>query len=187
MGITGASGSIYGIRLMEELLDRGSEVYLVVTEYGEQVLVHETGSSISEIVKRLSNRELLRVMDVHNMFEPIASGTFRHDGMVVAPCSMSSLAEIAGGHSKNLLGRAADVTIKEGRKLVLVPRESPLSAIHLKNMLFLSEIGVTILPAMPAFYNRPESIPDLVNQIVGRIMVHLGIENKLYDEWGKEE
>lgn len=186
IGITGASGSIYGIRLIEELLLRNHEVYLVITENGRKVIGYETGTSVIEIIERFSNRELLHEMDVGDLFQPIASGSFRHDGMVVAPCSMSTLAEISCGLSKNLLSRAADVTIKEGRKLILVPRETPLSPVHLRNMLTLSESGVTILPAMPAFYGHPACISELIDQIVGRIMEQLGIENDLYHKWGKE-
>lgn len=185
-GITGASGSIYGIRLVEELLLRKHEVFLVITENGGKVIGHETGSSIIEIIERFKNRDLLSLMDINDMMQPAASGSFRHDGMVVAPCTMSTLGEIACGVSKNLLTRAADVSIKERRNLILVPRETPLSSVHLRNMLSLSEAGVTVFPAMPSFYGRPAAISDLVDQIVGRIMERLGIENDLYHKWGNE-
>lgn len=186
IGITGASGSIYGIRLIEEILLRKHEICLVMTDNGGKVISYETGISVIEIIEHFPNREFLHIMDVNDLFQPIASGSFGHDGMAIVPCSMSTLAEIACGLSKNLLSRAADVAIKERKKLILVPRETPLSPVHLRNMLTLSESGVTILPAMPAFYGRPSSIEELVDQIVGRIMEGLGIENDLYHKWGKE-
>lgn len=185
IGITGASGSIYAVRLLEVLLAGGHEAHLVVTDNGRRVLSFEMDCSERVVYTRLDSLGgSLKIYDVDDIFAPIASGSFKTDGMVVIPCSMSTLGEISCGTSKNLLGRAADVCIKEKRKLVLVPRETPLSSIHLKNMLCLSEAGVTILPAMPAFYNKPVHIEDMVDFVAGRVLSSLGIENKLYKEWG---
>lgn len=182
VGITGASGSIYAIRLLEELVERNCEVHLVVSTNGFKVFKYETEISVEDFIKKLSNRIVLHAND--NLFAPIASGSFKTDGMAIVPCSMSTLGEIACGVSKSLLGRAADVCIKERRRLVLVPRETPLSSIHLKNMLTLSEMGVTMLPAMPGFYNKPVNIVELIDSIVGRVLDSMGIRNNLYNEWG---
>lgn len=188
VGITGASGSIYGIRLIEELLKRNNEVHLVTTENGKKVVSYELEKSFNEIVDRFNiYNGNLHIHDDQDLFAPIASGSFKTDGMIILPCSMSTLGEISHGVSKNLLGRAADVCLKEKRRLIIVPREAPLSPIHLKNMLSLSELGVSIIPAMPGFYHRPKTIDDLVNSIIGRIMDGLGIVNDLYLDWGKHQ
>lgn len=184
IGITGASGSIYGIRLAEEILKLGNEVYLVVTQNGQKVMEYETGYSLQDTLKRLSGTGSINLCDINDMFAPIASGSFKIEGMAVIPCSMSALGRISNGISLNLLDRAADVCIKEKRRLVLVPRETPFSTIHLENMLNLSKCGVDILPAAPGFYNRPNSIEDMVNFIVGKALEHLCIENGLYKKWG---
>jgi len=185
VGITGASGSIYALRLLQELLAQDHEVHLVVTRNGLKVLGFETGHDGEDFLSGLKeSKKGLIIHDVDDLFAPIASGSFKTEGMIIVPCSMSTLGEVCSGVSKNLLGRAADVCIKEGRKLILVPRETPLSAIHLRNMLSLSEMGVIILPAMPAFYHKPESISDMVDFIVGKILENLGIENTLYKKWG---
>ncbi|MBB6217135.1 4-hydroxy-3-polyprenylbenzoate decarboxylase [Anaerosolibacter carboniphilus] len=184
LGVTGASGSIYAVRLLEELLKSGHEVFLVCTKCGEQVLNYEVNLTIEHIVKQCGDHgKKLRVCAIDDLFAPIASGSFLIDGMVVLPCSMSTMGKISHGIGDNLLIRAADVCIKEKRNLVLVPRETPLSTIHLKNMLSLSEMGVTILPAMPSFYHKPRTIEDMIDAIVGRVMRSLGIENHLYHEW----
>lgn len=184
IGITGASGSIYGIRAAEEILKSKNVVYLVVTENGGRVLEYETGYSLENAAKRLEQTGKLNICNIHDMFAPIASGSFKVDGMAVVPCSMSTLGRISNGISMNLLDRAADVCIKEKRKLVLVPRETPFSTIHLENMTRLSKCGVDILPANPGFYNKPQSIDDMVNFIVGKTLEHLGMENNLYQKWG---
>jgi 4-hydroxy-3-polyprenylbenzoate decarboxylase len=184
VGITGASGSIYAVRLVEELLKYGHEVHLVITDNGRKVMAYETGLDGGQILQKtggISRRS--GIYDNSDLFAPIASGSFKTDGMVVIPCSMATLGEIASGSSKNLLGRAADVCIKEKRKLVLVPRETPLSSLHLRNMLTLSEAGVLIFPAMPAFYHRPSSVGEMVDFIVGRVLDSLGVKNELYKEW----
>lgn len=185
VGITGASGSIYAFRLLEELLKSGNEVHLVISEYGKQVLVYEIGYDEIKLVnhlKEISNH--IKSYDVDDMFAPIASGSFKTDGMVILPCSMSTISEISMGASKTLLGRAADVCIKERRQLILVPRETPLSTIHLKNMVSLSENGVIILPAMPAFYQMPKTLDDLVDFMVGKVLDSLKIDNDLLKKWG---
>jgi 4-hydroxy-3-polyprenylbenzoate decarboxylase len=125
----------------------------------------------------------LHLCEIGDLFAPIASGSFYVDGMVILPCSMSTLGKIAHGIGDNLLTRAADVSMKERRNFVLVPRETPLSSTHLRNMLALSEMGITILPAMPGFYHKPKTLEDIVDGIVGRVMRSLGVENHLYYEW----
>lgn len=185
VGITGASGSIYALRLIEELLQKGHEIYLISTQNGEKVFNYEMNRTLDSVIESLSHyKEKVKKLSVDDMFAPVASGSFKTDGMIIVPCSMATLAEIASGLGKNLLTRAADVCIKEKRRLILVPRETPLSSIHLKNMLVLSDAGVTILPAMPAFYQKPGSINDMADFIVGKIFDTLGIENKLFLKWG---
>lgn len=184
VGITGASGSIYAVRLLEELLRQGHDVHLVLTVNGLKVLNYEMSYGDDGLTRLKSFGENLFIHDTNDLFAPIASGSFKTDGMIVIPCSMSTLGEISHGVSKGLLGRAADVCIKEKRKLVIVPRETPLSSIHLKNMLSLSEAGVTILPAMPAFYHHPENIYDIVDFVVGKVFDCFGIDNKLFTRWG---
>ncbi len=187
VGVTGASGSAYAIRLLQELLRGGHEVHLVVSQTGQKVMEYETGITIGpEFADAYPVGKF--VMHSHDdLFASISSGSYRTDGMVIVPCSMTTLGEIASGTSRNLLGRAADVCIKERRKLVLVPRELPFSTIHLRNMLTLSETGVVILPANPGFYHKPQTVSDIVDFIVSRILDSLGIENSLYQKWRQEE
>ncbi|WBW97108.1 UbiX family flavin prenyltransferase [Oceanirhabdus sp. W0125-5] len=185
VGITGASGSIYGVRLVEELIKQGNEVHLVITDNGRKVLEFEIEVDFEDWIYSLERYEgRLVLCDIDDMFSSIASGSFRTHGMVIVPCSMGTLSKISCGVTDNLLIRAADVMIKEKRNLILVPRETPFNSIHLKNMLFLSDLNVTILPPMPAFYQKPKTIEDLVNITVGRILSSLNIESDLYDEWG---
>lgn len=185
VGITGASGSIYGVRLVEELIKQGNEVHLVITNNGKKVLEYEIEVDFEEWIHSIMvHKGNLIVCDIDDMFSSIASGSFRTDGMVIVPCSMGTLSKISCGVTDSLLIRAADVMIKEKRNLILVPRETPFSSIHLKNMLFLSELNVTMLPPMPAFYQKPKTIEELVNITVGRILSSLNIESDLYDEWG---
>ncbi|WP_422447684.1 UbiX family flavin prenyltransferase [Thermoanaerobacterium sp. DL9XJH110] len=188
VGITGASGCIYGVRLIEELLKGKHEVHLSVTENGGRVLKHELGLDTEALISHLGKFEksfggTLKNYDINDLFAPIASGSFKADAMVIIPCSMSTLAFIAHGLSHNLLQRTADVFLKEKRKIVIVPRETPLNSIHLENMLALSKMGVSIIPAMPAFYQNPKTIDDMVNFIVGRVLDILNIPNQLYDGW----
>ena len=184
VGITGASGSIYGVRLIEELIKEDNEVYLVITDNGRKVLEYEVEINFEEWFGNINkSRDKLKLCDIDDMFSSIASGSFKTDGMIIVPCSMGTLSKISSGASDNLLTRAADVMIKEKRTLILIPRETPLSSIHLKNMLFLSNLNVTILPPMPAFYQKPKTIEDLVNITVGRILASLNVDSDLYHEW----
>lgn len=156
VALTGASGSAYFLRLMENLALQELELHVIASEQGRKVMQYETGVNLEERAE-LWNRGKAEIIveDNSNLFSGVASGSYRCDAMVIIPCSMSTIAEIACGVTKTLLTRAADVMMKERRKLVLVPREAPLSTIHLKNMYELSKLGVTILPAMPGFYNHP--------------------------------
>ncbi len=181
MAITGASGVIYGIRLMEVLANKNVETYLIMSETAKKIISIETDQDPSYI-ESLATRVFLNT----DMTAPIASGSFKFDAMVIVPCSMKTLGMIANGIADNLITRAADVAIKEGRKLILVPRETPLNAIHLENMLKLARLGVVILPACPGFYHEPERIMDLVDFIVGKILDQLGIEHSLYKRWSGE-
>jgi 4-hydroxy-3-polyprenylbenzoate decarboxylase len=189
VGISGASGAIYGVRLVEWLISNGRTVHLVITDAGKRVLNDELGWPPARNTETYRARfpaspGRLILHPIQDVGAAIASGSYITAGMVIAPCSMGSLASIAGGVSGNLLLRAADVTLKERRKLILVPRETPLSAIHLENMLKLARLGVTVLPAMPAFYLKPRTIEDLVNFQVGKILDAMGIDNDIYDRWG---
>lgn len=192
VAITGASGSIYGIRLIEELLKAGCHVNLVISKTGMDVLLHETGidlcGSEEEAQKKAvkyfkAKKEALNLFDNSNLFASISSGSHRTDGMIIAPCSMGTLGRIASCHSQNLIERTADVMMKEKKRLIIVPREMPLNQIHLENMLKLSKIGVDIVPAMPAFYQRPKTMDDLVNFVVGKVLDLIGAEHKLFERW----
>lgn len=176
VGITGASGSIYGVRLVDALVERGHFVYLVISDAGKIVIKEEMPDT------RFSP-EQVELVDCHNISHPIASGSTHIEAMIIAPCSMNTLGHISCGTTANLIHRSADVAIKEKRPLILVPRETPLSPVHLKNMLRLSRLGVHILAAMPAFYIRPETIDDLVNFITGKVLDLLKIEHNLYKRW----
>ncbi len=178
VGITGASGAIYGWRLLEALGQAGHEVHAIVSPAGWAVLNQECGISPDDIAKRV-----YRLYAADDIGAAPASGSFRADAMVVAPCSMRTLAAIAAGLADNLLTRAADVTLKEGRKLVLVPRETPLSAIHLENMLKLARLGVRIVPACPGFYHNPQSVAALVDMLMGKVLDSLGVEHELFRRW----
>lgn len=178
IAITGASGVIYAKRLLEELNSRNAEIHLVISYNARKIIEHELNTKKEEI-ERLANY----VYNVDDWGSPIVSGSFRVDGMVVIPCSMKTLAGIAYGYSDNIILRAADVMLKEKRKLVLIPRETPLSVNHLRNMLWLAKQGVHIVPAMPAFYHKPKDINDLVNYMVGKILDILGIQHNLYMGW----
>jgi flavin prenyltransferase len=180
VAITGASGSIYGVRLLEKLTGTGIETHLVMSRWGARTLVHET-SYTPEQVQALATV----THPLTDQGASISSGSFLTMGMVVAPCSVRTLAAIAHGIGDNLIHRAADVVLKERRKLVLAVRESPLSEIHLENMLKLSRMGVVISPAMPAFYTRPKSIDDVIDYSVSRILDQLGIHLDA-DRWAGE-
>lgn len=184
VGITGASGSIYAVRLVEELFKRDCEIYLVPTDNGRKVLEYEMEYDFDTWIDNLNNgNEKIKVCDINNMFSSIASGSFKTEGMIILPCSMATIAKLSAGISDNLLIRAGDVMLKEKRKLIIVPRETPFNSIHLRNMLTLSELNAVILPPMPAFYQKPKNIDDIVNGTVGRILDSLGIENDIYCKW----
>lgn len=191
VGITGASGAIYGVRLVQELLGGGHTVHLMITEAGWQVF-HDELEWHTEDRERLLNEKLqqdfpgkLHYWTLRDFSCPVASGSHRGDGMIIVPCSMGTLSGIAQGASGNLLERSADVMIKEGRKLVLVPRETPLNGIHLENMLKLSRLGVKILPAMPGYYQKPKTMDDLINFVVGKALDALDIPHTLFRRWGE--
>jgi 4-hydroxy-3-polyprenylbenzoate decarboxylase len=179
LGITGSTGVIYGIRMLEILKKLNIETHLIMSEWGEKCISMETEYT-SDYVKSLATH----TSDEKNMAASVSSGTHRIDGMIVAPCSMKTLSAIANGYDDTLVSRAASVTIKESRKLVLMVRETPLSAIHLENMLKLSRIGVVILPPVTEFYTKPKSIDDIVNHGVGKCLDQFGIEHNLYPRWG---
>ena len=178
VAITGASGTIYGKRLLEVLRDNAIETHLIISHAGQLVLRDELGLEPKEL-ERLASR----TYNPEDLMAPLTSGSFKTDGMVVVPASMKTVAAIASSYSNNLITRAADVTLKEGRKLILVPRETPLSPIHLENLLKLSKIGVVILPAMPAFYHKPRRVEDFVDFIVGKVLDQLGLDHDLYKRW----
>ena len=192
VAMTGASGSVYGLRLVEQLCLNGIDVTFTASESGTQVCLEETGLDLSGDPARAAQRLYahlevdagLEMVPPDDLFCPAASGSAAPDAMIVAPCSMGTLARIACGISGNLIERAADVMIKESRPLLLVPRETPLSTIHLENMLRLSRAGVHMIPAMPAFYHRPDSAIDMVDFVVGKVLDQLGIEHALYRRWG---
>lgn len=177
IGISGASGSILGISLLQELKGK-AETHLIITETAQKILEHETGFTVKQ-VEKLATKSYSN----SDFFASIASGSFKTDGMAIIPCSMKTLAGIASGFSDNLLLRTADVTLKERRKLILVARETPLSYIHLKNMKTLSKAGAIILPPMMSFYSKPKTIDDMVNHVVGKTLDLLGFENTLYKRW----
>ncbi len=195
VGITGASGSIYGLRLIEELLRAEKEVTVLLTNAGRQVAEFETGLVLAEEPQQCLEQlgeyfkadSGLEYYALNNFFAPVASGSSAPDAVVICPCSMGTLGRIAAGLSDNLLERVADVALKEQKKLLLVPRETPFNQIHLENLLRLSQAGAQILPAMPGFYQQPQSVADLVNFVVGKILDNLGVEHQLLTRWGCEE
>ena len=193
LAITGASGAQYGLRLLEQLLLAGQPVYLLVSDAAREVLRLECDLVLpnqpAEITALFEQRfgvvGLLRTFGRQEWTAPVASGSNAPRAMVVCPCSMGSLAAIATGASNNLIERAADVMLKERRPLILLPREMPLSAIHLGHMTELARLGVTIMPASPGFYHRPQSAADLIDFVVARLLDHLGLEQRLVERWGE--
>ena len=178
VGITGASGAVYGRELLRRLREQGHETHVIVSPYGWKVLEHECGAGRRDILTLADH-----LHDHDDLAALPASGSFRADAMVVAPCSMRTLAAIACGLADNLLCRAADVMLKERKNLVLAVRETPVNAIHLENMLKLARLGVGIVPASPGFYHRPAAIADLVTMMVGRIMDSMGLESDRFPRW----
>ncbi|MDB5335748.1 MAG: putative aromatic acid decarboxylase [Planctomycetaceae bacterium] len=208
VGVTGASGAIYGVRLLEVLIHKGLEVELAISPAATQVIHQELERrvdlaaftpdqliSIGDLTYetpgagefRFSNGSRLRYHHYQNYFAGIASGSFKTAGMVICPCSMGTLSAIACGLSTNLIQRAADVHLKERRKLIVVPRETPLGSIQLENMKRLVDAGAVVLPASPGFYQRPQSISDLVDFVVARICDQLGVEVNLMRRWSESE
>jgi flavin prenyltransferase len=179
IGMSGASGVIYGVRLLQALKNLPIETHLVITKTGEVTLAHETDLKVKD-VKALADV----VHSPTDLAASISSGSFRTMGMVIAPCSMRSLGEIATGISTSLLTRAADVVLKERRKLVLMVRETPLHAVHLRNMVTVAELGAIVAPAMPAFYSRPTTIDDIVNHSVGRVLDLFDLDAGIVKRWG---
>jgi len=180
IGITGSTGVIYGVRLLEVLKEKNIHTHLIMTEWAKKCLSIETDYTI-DYVKSLATI----VSDESNMAASISSGTHKIDGMIVIPCSMKTLSSIANGYDETLVARAAGVTLKESRKLVLVTRETPLTAINLENMLKLARLGVVILPPMPGFYTKPKTIDEIVNHTVGKCLDQFDIEHNLYKRWGE--
>lgn len=196
LAMTGASGAPYGVRLLETLLQAGRTVHLIMSPAGADVLHQELGRHVSltsfqlgdllgEAAARFDAR-LVRYHDYRDFHSGIASGSFLTGGMVVCPCSMGTVGAIAHGLSQNLIHRAADVHLKEKRRLVLVPRETPLNLIQLRNLTACAEAGAVVLPAMPGFYHQPRSLQDAVDFVVSRICDQLGIEHELSQRWGEE-
>jgi 4-hydroxy-3-polyprenylbenzoate decarboxylase len=192
IAITGASGAIYGVRLIEALVGVGHEVECVVSNAARGILADEVGVHLTG-----GETERAATLAAHchapagavtcylnsDGYAPIASGSVRWDGMVISPCSMNTLAAVAHGLADNLILRAADCTVKEGRRLIMVPRETPFSAIHLENMLRLARLGVRIIPPIPAFYTHPQSVADVVDGAVARVLDHLGVRHDLVPRW----
>ncbi|MCX8182141.1 MAG: UbiX family flavin prenyltransferase [Candidatus Methanomethyliaceae archaeon] len=177
LAITGASGAIYGFRLLEKLHEAKIDVKVIVSKTGLQILEEETGFSDKDLSK------FGRVYRDYDLRAPMASGSYIFDAMVVVPCSMKTLGCIANGISSSLVTRAADVALKEGRKLILVIRETPLNIVHIKNMLKVAEAGAVVMPACPGFYHKPNTIEGLVDHLVGKILDQLGIKHSLYRRW----
>jgi flavin prenyltransferase len=178
IGVSGASGIIYGIRLLEILHSINIQTYLIISEWAKKNIEIETDKTL-EYVKSLSSVNY----DNFKLDSSVSSGSFLHDGMVIVPCSMKSLSSIANGYDDTLISRAASVTLKESRKLIIVPRETPLSRIHLENMIKLQEAGAIILPAMPGFYHNPSTIDEIIDHLVGKILDQLKIEHDLFKRW----
>ena len=194
VAITGASGSVYGLKLISELLRAGERVNLILSSAGLQVMYHETGLDWSSDIKeqRCQVQEhfasiAVDCLAIDDFWAGTASGSAAADAMIVVPCSMGTVGRIAGGLSGNLLERAADVMLKERRQLILVPRETPFNTIHLENMLRLSQAGAVILPAMPGFYHGPGKIDDLVDFVVGKVLDQLDVKHTLVARWGEDQ
>jgi len=179
VAITGSTGVIYGVRLLQVLKEKNIQTHLIITEWAKKCLAMETDFKFDEI-KSLGTT----VSDEKNMAASVSSGTHKIDGMFVIPCSMKTLSSIANGYDETLVARAAGVTLKESRKLILVTRETPLTAINLENMLKLARLGVVILPPVPGFYTRPKTIDEVVDHTVGKCLDQFDIEHNLYKRWG---
>ncbi len=189
VAITGASGSIYAERLIQELLPRVSRLYVVASETARAVVPYELKNSMLTSLLagkyRSEFSDKIKIFANNDIFAPLASGSSSPDAMVVMPCSMGTLARIRTGVSQSLIERAADVIMKETKGLILCPRETPFSVLHLENMLFLAKMGVKILPPNPAFYQKPKSMEDLVDFVVAKVLEAMGIEHELYSKWNE--
>lgn len=191
VAITGASGSIYGIRLIEGLLKSKHKVYLVISKQAFSIIkietgINWTGNTASEIEKKIQkyfSSKNIKYYSENNLSAPFSSGSFITDGMFVVPCSMKTLSGIANGYANNLIERAADVMLKEGRRLILSPREMPFSAVHLENMLKLARLGVKIIPPVPAFYHKPKNIKDIIDFVVGKILDSAEVRHNIFKRW----
>ena len=186
IALTGATGSIYGLTLARKVLKAGIPLHLLISESGESIIAYETGRSWSEWLIELRNIGHIDTSSVNNLGASISSGSYPVRGMVIAPCSMGSLGRIASGISGNLIERAADVCMKERRTLILLARETPLSAIHLQNMLTVTQAGGIIMPPVPAFYTKPRQISELVEHTIDRVMALLGIDTIDAFQWNPE-
>jgi 4-hydroxy-3-polyprenylbenzoate decarboxylase len=178
VAITGASGAIYGVRLLRALKAAGDEVHLILSKWGKETLHYETGVNPQQLAE-----EADMIYDETDLSAAPASGSFHLDAMVIIPCSMKTLAGIAHGYADNLVGRAADCSLKERRKLVLVPRETPLNLIHIRNMATVTEAGAIVVPASPAFWHKPETIEELVDSVIERVLAHLSSPQNDAAEW----
>ena len=181
VGITGGSGAVYGIRLLQVLKELGVDTHLIISDWGEKTIVMETDYTVQQ-VKDLAGH----VHHYKNQGAPISSGSYRVDGMVIAPCSMKTLATIASGTASDLISRSADVMLKERKRLVLLVRETPLNLIHIENMRTVAMAGAMVFPPMPAFYNRPQTLDDIVNHTVGRVLDQFGYDPDWVKRWGQE-
>lgn len=190
--ITGATGSVIGIRVLREIV-KAAEVHLLVSAQSFPIILHETGINWhgeTEEVVQSKVRQTFQSENIHyyhemNLSAPVSSGSFKTDGMFIVPCTMKTLSGVANGYTENLTQRAADVTIKEGRRLVLSPREMPFSAIHLENMLKLARLGVRIGPPVMGFYHEPKSVGDMIDFTAGKLLDMMEIEHDIYKRWGK--
>ncbi|HAP31683.1 MAG TPA: 3-octaprenyl-4-hydroxybenzoate carboxy-lyase [Firmicutes bacterium] len=178
VGISGATGAIYGVRIVEELYRLGMETHLIISDVGRKTIELETGYTVSQVEKMAAE-----VHNICNLAASVSSGSFQTEGMIIAPCSIKSLSAIANSYNANLLIRAADVQLKERRKLVLVVRETPLHGGHLRLMTMATETGAILLPPMPAFYHHPQTLDDLINQTVGKVLDQFQIEHNLFKRW----
>jgi len=193
VAITGASGSIYGIRLTDVLLKLGYGVHMCISVTAFSIIKNETGIDwsgaesqlIQEKIRSYFSSENINFYDESDLSAPISSGSFRTSGMFIVPCSMKTMSAVSHGYAINLIERAADVTLKEGRRLLISPREMPFNTIHIENMLRLSKMGVIVAPPVPAFYHNPKGINDIVDFVVGKILDSMGIENALFRRWSK--
>jgi polyprenyl P-hydroxybenzoate/phenylacrylic acid decarboxylase-like protein len=176
--LTGASGAIYGVRLIRTLKKQGYNVHLIISKWGEETLQYETGLAAKDL-----EGEVDKTYDERDLYAGPASGSFHLDAVIIMPCSMKTMAGIAHGYADNLIARAADCALKERRTLVLVPRETPLNLIHIRNMAAVTEAGAIVLPASPAFWHKPETVEELVDSVVDRVITHISASEKPFIEW----